>query len=394
MLATQTEVAIVGAGPYGLSLAAYLKERGVRHRIFGEAMQTWHERMPAGMMLKSDPFASNLYDPAGRFTLEAYRRIVGEPYDATAWSVPLETFVAYGRWFQAQVSPDLDCREVKNVEASDGDFALTLADGDLVEAKKVVLAIGIRDFAYVPPALRPLPTELMSHSSQVSDPARFAGRDVTVLGAGASAIDLTMLLHEAGASARLVARAPRLDFHSGDQGRRPLLERLRRPTSVVGPGWKNLLVSQAPGLFARLPQSMRLDLVRTMLGPAAGRGVRERVEGKASLLVGQEIVDARASGAGLSLELQGLEGKTRVDTDHLVCATGYRPDISRLGFLSAPLMQRIALVEGSPQLGFDFQSSVPGLYFVGLAAASRFGPVQRFACGARFAAKTVAEQIS
>ena len=77
--------------------------------------------MPAGMTLKSDPFASNLYDPASRFTLESYMRSQGEPYDATAWMVPLETFVAYGRWFQAQTSPDLDTREVSSIEAAGDD---------------------------------------------------------------------------------------------------------------------------------------------------------------------------------------------------------------------------------------------------------------------------------
>lgn len=391
---TQAEVAIVGAGPYGLSLAAYLKERGVRHRIFGTPMQTWRDRMPAGMSLKSDPFASNLYDPGGRFTLKDYLRSVGQPYDATGWTVPLEMFVTYGSWFQAQTSPDLDTREVRHIEASGRDFVLTLADDDQVQARQVVLAIGIRDFAYIPAALAAIPSELMSHSSLVADPGRFAGRDVTVLGGGASAIDLVMLLHEAGASARLVARAPRLDFHSGDQGRRSLLAQLRRPTSGLGPGWKNLLVGEAPGVFAWLPEARRLDVVRTMLGPAAGRGVRERIEGKAPLLLAHKIVDVQARGAGLAIRLQSAGGETEVETDHLIAATGYRPDVSRLGFLSPSLRQRLALVEGSPRLGFDFQSSVPGLYFVGLAAANRFGPVQRFAFGARFAAKTVAAKVS
>ena len=393
-MVTQTEVAIVGAGPYGLSLAAYLKDRGVRHRIFGAPMQTWKERMPAGMSLKSDPFASNLYDPAGRFTLKDYMRSLGQPYDPTGWSVPLETFVAYGNWFQVQTAPDLDTREVRNIEASGHDFILDLADDDRLQAKQVVLAVGIRDFAHVPPGLAPIPAELASHSSQVCDPARFAGRDVTVLGGGASAIDLVMLLHEAGATVRLVARAPQLDFHSGDQGRRSLPARMRRPTSGVGPGWKNLLVSEAPGIFARMPESLRLDVVRTMLGPAAGKGVRERVEGKAPLLVGNKIVDVRARRDGLSIDLESPGGATQIETDHLIAATGYRADVSRLAFLSQSLMRRISVVAGSPRLGFDFQSSVPGLYFVGLAAASRFGPVQRFAYGARFAAKTVAGKLS
>jgi lysine/ornithine N-monooxygenase len=393
-LLIQTEVAIVGAGPYGLSLAAYLKDRGVRHRIFGTPMQTWSEHMPAGMSLKSDPFASNLYDPGGRFTLENYMRSIGQPYDPTGWSVPLETFVAYGNWFQAQTAPDLDRREVRNIEASGQDFILDLDDNDQVQAKQVVLAVGIRDFAHVPPAFATVPAELMSHSSQIADPARFAGRDVTVLGAGASAIDLVMLLHEACATVRLVARAPRLDFHSGDQGRRPLLARMRRPTSGVGPGWKSLLVSEAPGVFARLPESLRLDTVRKMLGPAAGKGVRERVEGKAPLLLGHKVVDVRARQDGLSIDLESSSGATRIETDHLIAATGYRAEVARLDFIAQPLKQRISLVAGSPRLGLDFQSSVPGLYFVGLAAANRFGPVQRFAFGARFAAKTLAARLS
>lgn len=390
----QTDVAIVGAGPYGLSLAAHLRARGVRHRIFGDPMQTWRSRMPAGMMLKSDPFASDLFDPARRFTLEAYMRSLGQPYDPTAWIVPLETFVAYGLWFQAQTSPDLERREVRSIEASDREFALTLDDAEELRAKRVALAVGIRDFAHIPETLSALPAQLMSHSSMIAEPQRFAGRDVTVLGGGASAIDLVMLLHEAGATPRLVARAQKLEFHAGDQGRRGRLAKLRRPTSGVGPGWRNLLVAEAPGIFARLPEGMRLDVLRRMLGPAAGRGVRGRVEGKVDLLTDHRIVSAEPRGGRLALELEGPDGTKQLETDHLVAATGYRPAVSRLGFLAEPLARRIERVGEAPRLGLDFQSSVPGLYFVGLSAANRFGPVQRFAYGARFAAKTLAATLS
>ncbi len=319
---------------------------------------------------------------------------IREPYDPTAWIVPLERFIEYGLWFQERTSPDVDRRDVQHLAAASGEFALTLSDGEEVKARRVVLAVGIRDFAHIPPELSSLPAELMSHSSLVSDPKRLAGRDVTVLGGGSSAIDLTMLLLEAGASTRLVARAPRLNFHSGDQGRRSAFAKLRRPTSGVGPGWRNLFVAEAPGLFAYLPARMRLDQVRRMLGPAAGRGVRERVEGKVPLLVNHWLVGARPRNGGLSISLNGPEGTTEFRTEHLISATGYRPDVSRLRFLSPSLMERISVTEGAPRLGFDFQSSVPGLYFVGLAAAYRFGPVQRFAYGAGFAARTVAAALS
>lgn len=389
-----TDVAIIGAGPYGLSVSAHLRRRGVAHAIFGKPLETWRERMPAGMGLKSDPFASNLSDPDQAHTLEAYRRERGEPYGATNWIVPLETFIDYGRWFQARAVPDLDQREVTHLETADAGFVLTLSDGEQLAAKRVVAAIGIRDFAYVPPFLAQAPGELVSHSSMVPDPKRFAGKDVTVLGSGASAIDLTALLNEAGASARLVARAPGLSFHAGDQALRGWLAKLRRPTSGVGPGWKNLFVTEAPAAFAGLPESVRISMVKQMLGPAAGRGMRDRIEGKVSVLAGASISAVDRRGDRLVLSLMTPAGAESVEADHLIAATGYRPDVSRLGMLSPALRQRIAVVEQAPRLRTDFQSSVPGLFFVGPASAYRLGPGQRFVYGAAFAAKTVVRALS
>ena len=66
------EIAIIGAGPYGLSLGAHLRRLGVPYRIFGRPMDSWRAHMPKGMMLKSDGFASNIYDPDGGFTLEKF----------------------------------------------------------------------------------------------------------------------------------------------------------------------------------------------------------------------------------------------------------------------------------------------------------------------------------
>src|SRR5579883_1837368 len=255
----KTDVAIVGAGPYGLSIAAHLMPTGLKFEIFGQPMQSWSERMPTGMLLKSDPFASNISDPASKFSLQAFRRLSDAPYSDTGWKVPLETFVEYGRWFQAEVVPDLDRREVTLVETADGGFRLTLNDGEPVEAKRVVVAAGVRDFAYTPPELADLPPHLVSHSSRVVAPDRFKGREVAVLGSGSSAIDLAILLHESGASPHLIARASELHIYDGDQGARSLLAKLRQPTACVGPGWLKMAICEAPGLFALLPQRLRVD---------------------------------------------------------------------------------------------------------------------------------------
>src|SRR5215467_389452 len=105
MQKTAIDVAIVGAGPYGLSVAAHLRRRRSSFRIFGTSMHTWRHRMPAGMHLKSEGFASNLSDPDEQFTLRRYSFERGLPYQDIGYPVPLETFIEYGLEFQRRLVP-------------------------------------------------------------------------------------------------------------------------------------------------------------------------------------------------------------------------------------------------------------------------------------------------
>src|SRR5579871_3255959 len=84
------DVAIIGAGPYGLSIAAHLRASGVDFRIFGDPMSFWTQHMPTGMKLKSEGFASSLYDPASAFTFVVYCKEKSIPYKDIALPVPLK----------------------------------------------------------------------------------------------------------------------------------------------------------------------------------------------------------------------------------------------------------------------------------------------------------------
>ena len=75
-----TEVAVIGAGPNGLSVAAHLRQAGVEHRVFGHTMGAWRSNMPAGMMLKSEPYASDLSAPGTGFLARDYCVRAGEVY--------------------------------------------------------------------------------------------------------------------------------------------------------------------------------------------------------------------------------------------------------------------------------------------------------------------------
>ncbi len=381
-------VAIIGAGPYGLSIAAHLKARNVDFRIFGSPMDTWMTQMPKGMRLKSEGFASSLYDPGSSFTLRHYCQEHDIPYADIGLPVPLETFTAYGLEFQKRFVPGLENNIVISVEKAARGFHIGLQDGEVFSADRVVVAVGICHFGYMPAVLAALPKELVTHSSEHSDMDRFNGRQVAVVGAGASALDVAALLHHAGASVQLIARKPAIRFHDPPSKTPPTLSmRLRHPMTGIGPGWKLFFCANAPGAFHYLPVGYRVESVKKILGPAPGWFIKEQVVGKLPFHLAVDIAKAREEHGRIHLELtNGHDTRESIVADHVIAATGYRVSLKRLKFLDSELRTRIRSVEGSPILSSNFESSVPGLYFVGTSAANDFGPVMRFAFGARYTA--------
>jgi lysine/ornithine N-monooxygenase len=391
---SNANIAIIGAGPYGLSIAAHLRARGIEHRIVGDPMQFWLGRMPKGMLLKSDGFASNLYDPAGDFTLRQYCNERGIAYADLGLPVRLEDFCAYGLAFQKRFAPHLDNKRVASLDRTQVGFTLRLNDGESFTAQRVVIATGLSHYEHIPPELAALPPDLLSHSSAHADCSRFNGRDVTVVGSGASATELATLLHEAGANVRLVARRQSLDIHSRMPDRRSLAETIRRPLSPIGPGWKARFFADLPLAFHRLPAPVRDRLVKDFLGPAGGWFLRGRID-KVAVLAGMRIAAAEASGDRAVLWLESANGYTqRIETGHVIAATGFRTDVRRLPFLSTEIKSQLKLIDGSPDLSSHFESSVSGLFFAGAASARGFGPVFRFACGAKFAARHLSSHLA
>jgi thioredoxin reductase len=388
-----SDVAIVGAGPYGLSIAAHLQASNVSFRIFGAPMQTWREHMPAGMLLKSDGFASNLSDPASAFRLEHYCRARNIPYDDTQMPVALETFTAYGLAFQERLVPELEQTDVTALQRFGDGFRLHLATGETMRATSVVLAVGISHFQYVPPSLMRLPAERRSHSSAHRDPARFRGQNVTVVGAGASAVDLAVLLHEAGAHVTLLARRESLTFFDPPAASRSLWARIRYPNSPIGQGWKSRLYCDAAGLFYRLPEATRYRVADSYLGPASSFPMKTRFVGNVPAVLGCTIEGFQNGRGPLRLMLSGRHGSMEHATDHVIAATGYAIDLRRLTFLSSDILEQIHHVHSAPVLSPYFESSVPGLYFVGPSSKYCFGPMMRFACGAGWTARRITRRL-
>ena len=388
------DTAVVGAGPYGLSIAAHLEDRGIDFRIFGKPMTTWLNHMPKGMLLKSDGFASNLSAPTGDHTLRSFCARHDIAYDDYSIPVSLATFTDYALDFQRRFVPEIDQRLVTSLVPNDGSFALQLDGGECIRARRVVLAVGISHFEHVPDILRQHAGPFVSHSNAHRDMERFRDSDITIIGAGASAIDLAAGLHDGGARVRLVVRAPAIRF-SSPPGEPSLWRRIRHPSSGLGPGIRSRLYCELPHLFRYLPAPLRLEIVRRHLGPSSPWYLRTRVIAKVTVLTGQEVESAAIRDNRVWLSLRnGASKPVSIATDHVIAATGFRVDLRRLPLMDENLRRRIRTVGSMPVLSTNFESSVSGLYFAGLPAASSFGPLMRFMYGSEFAARRISERIA
>ncbi len=381
----ETDIAIVGAGPFGLSLGAYLHHFRVRHRIFGRPMQSWRQSMPKDLTLKSDGFASTLYDPRGEFTLERFCKEQGLPYQHTGILVTREIFARYGVEFQKRMVPQLEQVDIASIQGHERGFLLQTTESEEVVARTVVLAVGITHFASLPPQLTGLPPEAVTHSFGHSDLGKFAGQRVLVVGAGASAVDIAAALADGGAEPHIMGRRPSISFYPPVMDPRPLRQRLRAPRTGLGFGWKFMLCVDAPFLFRALPEKFRLRVVRRQLGPSPGWFVKDKVQDRIPMHMSAQIQGATWADGKVHVRYdQPGNPDQEFVADHVIAATGYKPEVASLKFLDPRLIARIKTVEGTPVLGSVFQTSVPGLHMIGLAAANSFGPAQRFAVGAKW----------
>ena len=387
---TDCEVAVIGAGPYGLAVASALKAAGVETLTLGGAMSFWRDHMPRGMRLRSPWHATYIGHTKGPLSLDAYANDLGISPEQP---LMLEDFVKYGLWMQAQAVPDLDTRMVGRVETADGGFRLALADGDTVRARRVVVATGLMNQQLVPDVFKGLPGELVSHASEHTGYEAFAGQRVAVIGRGQSACETAVFAKQSGADVELVCRG---DIHwlghralSGKQAwslRDFLSERLASP-SRVGPFPISWLV-EVPGFVHHFPEAARAGLNRRSLGAGATGWLRPGFDG-IKINAGSRIVSAAAKGQGIELRFE--KGETTFD--HVLLGTGYEIDIARLGLFSPDMLTTIARRGGMPILSAGLESNIPGLHFVGASAVGSYGPLMRFTAGTPFAARTVSRFV-
>ncbi|GAB3916893.1 NAD(P)-binding domain-containing protein [Larkinella terrae] len=367
-----SETLIIGAGPFGLGLAAYLQNRQHDFRLVGYPMEFWKRHMPAGMLLRSG--VEWHLDPDNQWTIERFLTERGESTEQLE-PLPLELYLAYCEWFIRQTQLPIQETYVTQLSRNGAGFRATLADGSNLEARQVVVATGFYSYSHVPDSVSELiPVARLRHTRDANDLAAYRDKRVLIVGGRQSAFEWAALLREAGAA--------RVD----------LSYRHDTPQFTVSDwSWVEALVTgmvDQPGWFRRLSseekevQRLRLWTEgRLKLEPwLAERIFRPEVH----LHPRTQVRAVSEKPGGLSVTLDSGE---ELAVDEVIAATGYQVDIRRLPFLSESLLTELEITNGFPVLDEGFQSNVTGLYFSSFPAGQAFGPFFGFTIGVRAASR-------
>jgi hypothetical protein len=385
------DVAVIGAGPFGLSTAASLPHRDVL--VFGQPMQTWATTMPKDMLLRSAWSETSLAAPDDAGSIEDWARREGIDREGP---IPLSIFLAYAEWFRQKFVKALDPSDVAQLERAGNRYELETMSGDRVAAKTIVIAVGVIPFSYAPP-----PLAAVGHDPRV----RFAinvrefeplkGRRVLVVGGGQAALESAGLAARAGATVELVNRSRVRWFpdREPDRPRGPVRQRLYRlayPAVGYGPPPINRLALH-PDLFAALPGALQRKLGGRLLRPGGSPWLRSLIDGHVQLTENRTV--AGVSALTDRLEVRLSDGSRR-DVDEIIVATGYRCNLDQLSFLAPEVQGSIRSERGWPVLDRFFRASDPNVFFVGYPAEGRFGPLSRFVLGTRFTMDRISEVIA
>jgi cation diffusion facilitator CzcD-associated flavoprotein CzcO len=384
------DVAVIGAGPFGLSVAAHLPHRRVR--VFGEPMQTWRTRMPPDMRLRSDWQETSMSAAGGAGSIDEWVAAAGE---RRTEPIPLRMFLRYADWFRETFVPDSRPADVVALERAGGTFRLTAAGGEEADARRVVLAIGVTPFPHAPEPFREALGDGVSFAIDRQDHAANAGRRVAVVGGGQGGLEAAALAAGAGADVELLVRSRVRWFadHEPERPRGPARRRLYRlayPVVGYGPPPLNRLALH-PDAFAMVPHRLRRPVARRILRAGGSPWVREQVEGRVTVTEGVAVERVERIDGGVRLELS--DGSAR-EVAAVIVSAGFRFALDRLEFLAPEVRAGVAVDgDGFPVLDRWFRASDPGLLFVGYPAERRFGPIARFVSGSRFTAHRAAEAL-
>jgi FAD-dependent urate hydroxylase len=375
---SSTDLLILGAGPFGLALAAYAQEQGIAHQVVGVPMGFWRNNMPEGMLLRSTCDWS--LDPLGIHSIDAYLDKLGKRCRQVE-PLSRDFYLDYASWFQEQKAIRSIDRRVTSLVSDRADLIAITENGGRIRSRCVVLAIGFGNFAHVPPELAPMfPRDRYHHTCDLVDFRQLEGRRVLIIGGRQSAFEWTALIREAGAEA----------VHVSYRHDTPLF-------TTSDWSWVNGIVdrmSADPGWYRRLSAEEKVQLNRRFWEEGRLKlepWLASRIDHPTIRLhPNTQVKDTRVGDSGIHVTLDNEEVLT---VDEVVFATGYRVDLQRVPFLANGLLSSLQVRDGFAELDVQFQTNVPGLYITSLAATRDFGSFLAFTVSVRAQAHIIGQAI-
>lgn len=383
-------IAVVGAGPYGLAIAAACAAAGRSAVVFGPAMETWWQ-MPADMELRAAWREMTLTSPGAPGSLDEWCAAAGvTPHEPML----VTEFIAYATWFADRyVTEHVDAMVTSVARSEEGGLSVRAGGVDWRVCEAIV-APGIGPFPNAPEVFEGVMDDHRIGFAAAFEQSELEGLRVAVIGAGQSAVEAAAAAVRSGAETTLLARST-VHWFADHEPSRPR-SRLRRglfelayPAVGYGPPPLNRLVVH-PDLFARLPAALRQRLTGRVLRPGASPWLREAVAGKAAIEEGVQVTAASCDEGAVRLTL--TDGR-RLEFDRVLLGTGYRFRLDRLALLSPELRSRIRVADGWPILDHAFRTTEPSVRLVGYPAEGRYGPLARFVLGVPFTANRIATTV-
>jgi thioredoxin reductase len=379
-----TNLLIVGAGPFGLAMAARAQQLNIEHVLVGKPMEFWQTHMPQGMFLRS---ACDWHlDPGGLHTIEKFLEQQGQtPADVEPLS--LEFYLSYTSWFQEQKGIVATPAYVQRLDGAADErqgFVATLDDGQRIHARQVVVAVGFKYFKHAPAELvERLPAGRYAHTCDLVDLAPLRGKRCLILGGRQSAFEWAALLREAGAAAvHLVHRHDSPAFRQADWSWvNPIVD-----TIAHNPGWFRALPEQEQAAVNRRLWAEGRLKVEPWLEPRL-KDEAVTIWPRTEVAASEELPDGTAA--------VQLTNGTGLLVDQIILATGYKVEIGRVPFLAAgDIAARLATRNGFPVLDEQFQTNVPGLFITSMAANQDFGPFFGFTIATRSSATVIGAAVA
>jgi FAD-dependent urate hydroxylase len=355
-------------------------------------MDTWRNHMPLGLFLKSEPYGSHMSAPTPGWDVANYSTLHGfNDYVPRVGPLPLDRFLGYADWFMENLVPDIkDLTVTAVIPVGDG-FKVEFAEESPIFARQVIVATGMLPYTYVPPELSGLPAALMTPTIAHRELDQFRGKRVAVIGGGQSSLQTAALMHELGTDVRVVVREQGIRWEKQIKPEIGPIGRVIHPPAYLCEGWACVFYDR-PGIFRRVPQSLRADRTIRSFGPAGAWWLRDRVEGVFEVLTGHSLTRAEPHGSGVRLHLDGPEQST-IDVDHVMAGTGFHINVSTLSFLSEEIKSGIKTYANLPLVNRAGETSVRGLYFAGAPTMVSLGAGVRFISGTHNTAPQLARSV-